>query len=72
MTLRDSEDDRIARTGIQTRTGRKWSAKKTPKKQNKKNKLVDQAEGMLHLRDTIKTQASDDKKWECHIYPTVF
>lgn len=31
MTLRDSEDDRIARAGIQTRTGRKWSAKNRKK-----------------------------------------
>lgn len=71
MTLRDSENDRIPRAGIQTRTGRKWSAKNR-KKTKKINKSVDQAEGMLHLRDIIKTQASDDKKWECHIYPTVF
>lgn len=71
MTLRDSEDDRIARAGIQTRTERKWSAKNR-KKIKKINKSVDQAEGMLHLRDIIKTQASDDKKLECHIYPTVF
>lgn len=70
MTLRDSEDDRIARAGIQTRTGRKWSAKNR-KKTKKINKSVDQAEGMLHLRDIIKTQASDDKEWECHIHLTV-
>lgn len=68
MTLRDSEDDRIARAGIQTRTGRKWSAKN---KKQKKKKSVDQAEGMLHLRYIIKTQASDDKEWECHIHLTV-
>lgn len=62
MTLRDSENDRIARAGIQTRTGRKWSAKNRKKKNKKINKSVDQAEGMLHLRDIIKTQASDDKE----------
>lgn len=41
------------------------------KTKNKINKSVDQAEGMLHLRDIIKTQASDDKEWECHIHLTV-
>lgn len=42
------------------------------KTKNKKiNKSVDQAEGMLHLRDIIKTQASDDKEWECHIHLTL-
>ena len=43
MTLRDSEDNRIAGAGIQTRTGRKCSAKTS----------VDQAESMLQLRDII-------------------
>ena len=42
MTLRDLVDNRIAGAGIQTRTGRKWSAKRS----------VNQAESMLHLRDT--------------------
>lgn len=41
------------------------------KTKNKKKKSVDQAEGMLHLRYIIKTQASDDKEWECHIHLTV-
>lgn len=40
-------------------------------KNKKKNKSVDQSEGMLHLRYIIKTQASDDKEWECHIHLTV-
>lgn len=40
-------------------------------KNKKKNKSVDQSEGMLHLLDIIKTQASDDKEWECHIHLTV-
>lgn len=44
---------------------------KTEKKTKKINKSVDQAEGMLHLPDIIKTQASDDKEWECHIYLTL-
>lgn len=44
---------------------------KTEKNPKKINKSVDQAEGMLHLRDIIKTQASDDKEWECHIHLTV-
>ena len=43
MTLRDSADNRIAGAGIQTTTGRKWSAKTS----------VDQAESMLQLRDII-------------------
>ena len=43
MTLRDSADNRIAGAGIQTRTGRKLSAKTS----------VDQAKSMLQLRDII-------------------
>lgn len=54
----------------ESKQGQKESGQQKTK--NKINKSVDQAEGMLHLRDIIKTQASDDKKWECHIYPTVF
>lgn len=42
MTLRDSTDDRIARTGILAKTGRNWSARTS----------VDQAtKSMRHLRD---------------------
>lgn len=42
MTLRDSTDDRVARTGIQARTGRNWSARTS----------VDQAtKSMRRLRD---------------------
>lgn len=54
----------------ESKQGQKESGQQKTK--NKKNKSVDQAEGMLHLRYIIKTQASDDKEWECHIYPTVF
>ena len=43
MTLRDSKDSRISEAGVQTRTGRKWSA----------NKEVRQAEDMLAIRDII-------------------
>ena len=43
ITLQDSADNRIAGAGIQTRKGRKWSAKTS----------VDQAESMLQLRDII-------------------
>ena len=43
MTLQDSEDNRIAGSGIQTKTGWKWSAITS----------VDQAESMLYLRDII-------------------
>ena len=43
ITLQDSADNRIAGAGIQTRKGRKWSAKTS----------MDQAESMLHLQDII-------------------
>lgn len=57
----------------ESKQGQEESGQQPPPPQKKsKKKSVDQAEGMLHLRDIIKTQASDDKKWECHIYPTVF
>lgn len=56
----------------ESKQGRKESGQQKTEKKNKKiNKSVDQAEGMLHLRDIIKTQASDDKEWECHIHLTV-
>ena len=43
MTLRNSADNRMAGAGIQTRTGRRWSAKTS----------VGQAQSMLQLRDII-------------------
>lgn len=56
----------------ESKQGQEESGPQKTEKNQKINKSVDQAEGMLHLRDIIKTQASDDKEWECHIYPTVF
>lgn len=56
----------------ESKQGQKESGQQKTEKTKKINKSVDQAEGMLYLRDIIKTQASDDKEWECHIYPTVF
>lgn len=56
----------------ESKQGQKESGQqKTEKKPQKMNKSVDQAEGMLHLLDIIKTQASDDKEWECHIHLTL-
>ncbi|XP_063419448.1 uncharacterized protein LOC134702450 [Mytilus trossulus] len=43
MTLRDSKDSKISEAGIQTRTGRKWSARTA----------VDQAESILHHKDIV-------------------
>ncbi|XP_021349432.1 uncharacterized protein LOC110466448 [Mizuhopecten yessoensis] len=43
MTLRDSKDVKISEAGIQTRTGRKWSA----------STAVGEAESMLELKDII-------------------
>ncbi|VDI22183.1 Hypothetical predicted protein [Mytilus galloprovincialis] len=43
MTLRDSKDSKISKAGIQTRTGRKWSARTA----------VDQAESILHHKDIV-------------------
>jgi len=42
-TLRDSRDDKIRNAGIQTRTGRKWSA----------GQSFEQAKTMLKLRDIV-------------------
>lgn len=55
----------------ESKQGQKESGQQKTEKNKKINKSVDQAEGMLHLRDIIKTQASDDKEWECHIHLTV-
>lgn len=59
MTLRDSTDDRVARTGIQARTGRNWSARTS----------VDQAtKSMRHLRAiTGNTIILDVRAWKRHI-----
>ncbi|XP_063436214.1 uncharacterized protein LOC134717649 [Mytilus trossulus] len=43
MTLRDLKDSKISEAGIQTRTGRKWSARTA----------VDQAESILHHKDIV-------------------
>ena len=43
MTLRDSKDEKISEAGVQTRTGRKWSA----------SQAVKQAEDMLTIRDIV-------------------
>ena len=43
MTLRDSKDEIIRKAGVQTRTGRKWSA----------SQAVKQAEDMLTIRDIV-------------------
>ncbi|VDI39736.1 Hypothetical predicted protein [Mytilus galloprovincialis] len=43
MTLRDSKDSKISKAGIQTRTGRKWSARTA----------VDQAGSILHHKDIV-------------------
>lgn len=59
-------------TGLLEQESKQGQEESGQQKTKKQNKLVDQAEGMLHLLDIIKTQASDDKEWECHIYPTVF
>ena len=45
VTLKQSKDDSIRRAGIETRTGRKWSA----------SQAVDRAESQLHLKDIIGT-----------------
>lgn len=59
-------------TGLQEQESKQGQEESGQQKTKKKiNKSVDQAEGMLHLRDIIKTQASDDKEWECHIHLTV-
>lgn len=55
----------------ESKQGQKEGGQQKTEKNKKINKSVDQAEGMLHLRDIIKTQASDDKEWECHIHLTV-
>ncbi|XP_021365777.1 uncharacterized protein LOC110458420 [Mizuhopecten yessoensis] len=49
MTLRDSKDVKIRNAGIQTRTGRKWSASQS----------VEQAEGALKHRDIVGATCSD-------------
>ncbi|CAC5418540.1 unnamed protein product [Mytilus coruscus] len=43
MTLRDSKDSKISKARMQTRTGRKWSARTA----------VDQAESILHHKDIV-------------------
>ncbi|CAC5418547.1 unnamed protein product [Mytilus coruscus] len=43
MTLRDSNDNKISKAGIQTRTGRKWSSRTA----------VDQADIILHHKDIV-------------------
>lgn len=55
----------------ESKQGQKEGGQQKTEKNKKINKSVDQAEGMLHLLDIIKTQASDDKEWECHIHLTV-
>ena len=48
MTLRDSKDEKISEDGVQTRTGRGWSA----------SQAVEQAEDMLTIRDIIGNSGS--------------
>ena len=47
MTLKDSQDDMVRRAGVETRTGRKWSA----------SQAVSQAESRLRHKDIVGTTA---------------
>jgi hypothetical protein len=49
ITLRDSSDEKISGTGIEVRTGRKWSVKQA----------AEQAESSLKLQDILGTTNND-------------
>lgn len=57
MTSNDSAHNSIFRPGIQTRTGRRWSAKTS----------VDKPESLIYLLDIIRNTIIGEKTWEGRI-----